>query len=637
MNIAVQVCGLINILVVLVFYLSAKRLKLYKRRIFYYILIISVANISFDIMSVFAIHYKEQLPMVLVNIICKLYLCMLIFQGWSALTYATADAVPKQRHIMTSSILTIAAIIECFEVFKYPIEIFDDGYNVYTFGTSVMLVYIFTAFNIIAIWISTVVFADKIRRRRRYAVRLWMVIWITGMLIQAFHNEILVAGFATSLGMMVVYFILENPEANIDKQFGCLNSIALSEYAGECIMNEEPFSLCNISLENVSVLKGNNKDTDKRMREFIDYLYGFKNVYVFKNLDKNIILGSDDVKRIRKVLEGFINKYRKPNPNGPESRIILLEDAHEFASIEEILRLFAYMKNKRYDNEEGIITVDPANIIDYERHDKMRGEIKKALNEDRVEVFMQPIYNTGKKAFTSAEALVRIRNKDGTLISPGLFIPVAEETGQIIELGQRVFEKTCEFMAGEEAHKLGLEYVEVNLSVVQAEKLTLVDEIMDTVGKYKVEPGRINLEITESAFIQAKERVLDNMNRLKKKGFTFALDDFGKGESNLMYLVEMPFDILKLDMDMTKAFHVNDKAKSAVKTVRYMADEMKLKIVAEGIENKHELEAFLKCDMDYIQGFHFSKPLPMNEFVGFINKYNEDNGIKIVLEDSDNG
>lgn len=623
MNIAVQVCGLINIIVLLIFYLSARRLKLYKRRIFYYILIISVANISFDILSIFAIHFRDQLSIVLVNTVCKLYLCMLIFQSWSALIYATADAMPKHKHIVVSSLFDIAAIIECFEVFKFPIHIFDDGQAVYTFGTSVMLVYIFTAFNISAIWISTYIFSGKIRRRRKNAVRLWMVIWTLGMCIQAYDNEILVAGFATSLGMLVVYFILENPEANIDKQYGCLNSIALSEYAGECILNGEPFSLCNISLENVTELKGNSRDTENKMRGLIDYLYGFGNVYVFKNLDKNIILGSDDVGSIRKALAGYIDMFRRNNPNGAESKLILLEDADEFLSIEEILRFFAYMKRKRNESDDEIITVSPSDIDDYDRQDRMSGEIRRALNEDRVEVFLQPIYNIDRKAFTSAEALVRIRNKDGSLLSPGLFIPVAEETGQIIELGQRVLDKTCEFLASKEATDIGLEYIEVNLSVVQAEKHTLVDEIMNTVRKYRVEPNRINLEITESALIQAKDRVLDNMNRLKKNGFTFALDDFGKGESNLMYLVEMPFDILKIDMDMSKAFHVNDKAKSAVKTVRYMADEMKLKIVVEGIENKDELDAFVSYDMDYIQGFHFSKPLPMTEFVEFVKNYRE--------------
>jgi EAL domain-containing protein (putative c-di-GMP-specific phosphodiesterase class I) len=262
-------------------------------------------------------------------------------------------------------------------------------------------------------------------------------------------------------------------------------------------------------------------------------------------------------------------------------------------------------------------------VEDYESQDEIKKKIKSALKEDRVEVFLQPIYNTVARRFTSAEALVRIRNTDGSLMPPGQFVPVAEVTGQINALGRRVLEKTCEFMAQSEAINLGIEYIEVNLSVVQAEKPALFEEIFKTVRQYKLDPSHINLEITESALINNKDLVIENMKQLKEVGFTFALDDFGKGESNLMYLVEMPFDILKLDMDMTKAFHVNSKAKSAVKTVRYMATAMKLKIVAEGIENQDELDAFLKYNIEYIQGYHFSKPLPMPEFIEFVKKFNQ--------------
>ncbi|MCR5357619.1 MAG: EAL domain-containing protein [Lachnospiraceae bacterium] len=623
MNIAVQVCGLINTIVLLIFYKSARRLELYKRRIFYYILIITVIDIITDILSVFAIHFRGNLSPVLVEISCKLYLCMLIVQVWSALIYTISDIMPKQKHIMVSSVLAILAIIECFLVAKYPIYIFENDGTVFTYGPCVKLLYFFGVVNLCAIWITTFVFDKRILSRRKYAVRLWMGIWLAGMAIQAINNALLVAGFAASLGMMVVYFLLENPEGNIDKQYNCLNSIALSEYAGECILNEDPFVLCNISMDDSMVHKGRNDDTEKRQRELITYLNTFNGINVFKNFDKNIIITSGGRDKVMEAVEGFRKRYMISDPGLADSKVILLEDAHSFTSLEEILRLIDYMKSRRNEDDESIVTVTEKNVEDYEHRDMMRDEIRRALHDDRVEVFLQPIYSTESKRFTSAEALVRIRNKDGGLISPGLFIPVAEETGQINELGRRVLEKTCEFMAGSEAESLGLEYIEVNLSVVQAERMTLFEEIMETVKKYRVEPGRINLEITESALIQAKDAVLNNMNRLKDVGFTFALDDFGKGESNLMYLVEMPFDILKLDMDMTKAFHVNDKAKSAVRTVRYMADDMKLKVVAEGIETREELDAFVEYDIDYIQGYHFSKPLPMPDFVRFIKKSNE--------------
>ena len=492
--------------------------------------------------------------------------------------------------------------------------------------------YIYAAVNISIIWVSSFAFGERVRLRRKQSVRLWMLIWLLGMGIQAYDRSLLVVGFATSLGIMVVFFMLENPEGFVDTQYDCLNSVALSEYVNELIQNDEFFVLCAISLDNASHRQRNNEKEEKRIGKYIEYFDKMNKTHVFRTPDNSIVLVSDNTPDMKYVTDEFLDEFSSPVSGSQDHCIIWIENSFTYASYSEIRKIVRYFRGKRRVDEKQFIHVTREMVEEYHSQDKIKKEIKSALKEDRVEVFLQPIYNTVEKCYTSAEALVRIRNTDGTLMPPGLFIPVAEVTGQINALGRRVLEKTCDFMANSEAISLGIEYIEVNLSVVQAEKLTLFDEVMNTVRYYKVSPKRINLEITESALIHSKDVIIDNMNQLKKVGFTFALDDFGKGESNLMYLVEMPFDILKLDMDMTKAFHVNKKAKSAVKTVRYMAKEMNLKIVAEGIENQNELDAFLKYNIEYIQGYHFSRPLPMPEFIDFVKKYNEEHDIKHCFE-----
>ncbi|HCM92289.1 MAG TPA: hypothetical protein DIS78_06975 [Lachnospiraceae bacterium] len=618
MNISVQLCGLINTVVLLIFYLSAIRLRSYKRRIFLLILFATIANISLDISSIIAIYFKDFLPIVFVNLVCKLYVCMLVTETFIAIIYMLADMLTKDRHKMLSAILAVINIVECFLVMRYPIHIYAEGKAVYTYGTSINMIYAFAAVNISIIWICSFAFEDRIKKRRVYSVRLWMLIWLVGMGVQAINHELLVVGFASSLGIMVVYFMIENPEGFIDKQFSCLNSLALDEYVEESICNSEKFHISEIVLDDVEDLKADTEETRDRIANIIGFMQNYKEIDVFKGLDKNLILVSSSLSSINIAMESFVNIFGKDSGGAGEAYIIFMENAHRYKSLQEIFNIVAYLKACRQDGEDVILKVDDKMVLDYRRRDHIREEINNALKEDRVEVFLQPIYNTAKKMFTSAEALVRIRNTDGTLLPPGLFVSVAEETGQITELGKRVLEKTCGFLGTGEATALGIEYIEVNLSVVQAEKPNLFNEIIDTVGKYRIKPSQINLEITESALIRNKDVVINNMNQLKKVGFTFALDDFGKGESNLMYLVEMPFDILKLDMDMTKAFHVNDKAKSAVKTVRYMADDMKLKIVAEGIESIEEFNDIMVYNMDYIQGYYFSKALPMHEFIDFI-------------------
>lgn len=154
--------------------------------------------------------------------------------------------------------------------------------------------------------------------------------------------------------------------------------------------------------------------------------------------------------------------------------------------------------------------------------------------------------------------------------------------------------------------------------MVQCEQKDLAGRLIRIVKQYGINPEQINLEITESASIRARNTLLKNMKILTEYGFTFSLDDFGKGESNLMYIVEMPVSIVKLDYDMSKAFFTSTKAKHVVSAVVGMAHEMNLKLVAEGIETKEEADGMHKEMIDYIQGYYYSKPLPMQEALTFL-------------------
>jgi EAL domain-containing protein (putative c-di-GMP-specific phosphodiesterase class I) len=139
--------------------------------------------------------------------------------------------------------------------------------------------------------------------------------------------------------------------------------------------------------------------------------------------------------------------------------------------------------------------------------------------------------------------------------------------------------------------------------------------------QYGVKPSMINLEVTESASIRSRNVLMQNMNRLIKYGVAFSLDDFGNGESNLNYIVEMPVEIVKFDRDMTKSYFENAKGKLVMETATRMILDLGLKIVSEGVETEEQLEAMKKLGVQYIQGYYFSKPLPQDEFVSFVKGY----------------
>ena len=192
----------------------------------------------------------------------------------------------------------------------------------------------------------------------------------------------------------------------------------------------------------------------------------------------------------------------------------------------------------------------------------------------------------------------------------------------IIRLGEIVFEKVCSFVKKNRLRQYGIQYVEVNLSVLQCADERLSEKFINIMEKYKVSPDMINLEITETASMRAKRILLDNMKNLMNYGVNFSLDDFGTGESNLNYIVDMPVSIVKFDKGMTDAYFRNGRASYVMDAAIRMIQGMHLKIVSEGVETEKQFEVMKDLGINYIQGYYFSKPLPELEFLQFIEEKN---------------
>lgn len=362
---------------------------------------------------------------------------------------------------------------------------------------------------------------------------------------------------------------------------------------------------------------GNNDFAEIAFKETMSMTSANKELFVFRNVN-DIIIISENVEALRKISYELVNKIDSLGEFRSENAAVLVEHGENFSQMGELFQFLAFVNNSYAETSDKIYIADENAINKYRERSLIEQEISDALAQDRVEVYLQPIYSNNAHKFTSAEALVRIRKTDGSLLSPGLFIPIAENSGQIVRIGERVFEKVCDFLKNTPAVSLGIHYVEVNLSVIQCEMNDLADRLISIIEKYGIDPSLINLEITETASVTSRNVLLKNMEKLIDYGFTFSLDDFGKGQSNLMYVVEMPVSIIKLDYDMSKAFFSSPKAKQVVRAVVSMAHGMNLKLVAEGIETEEEIDGMNQESIDYIQGYYYSKPLPMPEFLSFI-------------------
>ncbi len=243
--------------------------------------------------------------------------------------------------------------------------------------------------------------------------------------------------------------------------------------------------------------------------------------------------------------------------------------------------------------------------------------IDRALANHYFSVFYQPIYDTKTGKFSSAEALLRLRDPKYGYISPQLFIPLAEKSGAIHAIGSFVLEEVVKFIASDDFKQLGVDYIEINLSVMQCLRSNLADDIIDLTRKYKVPPSKINLEITETASGYSQSKLNTNITKLTENGFTVSLDDFGTGYSNLMRIAQLPLNIVKLD----RAFVLMEESGGnhiIIKNLIRMLKDMNLRVLVEGIETEEMVESFTQMGVDEIQGFYYSRPLTKSAYLRFL-------------------
>jgi EAL domain-containing protein (putative c-di-GMP-specific phosphodiesterase class I) len=257
--------------------------------------------------------------------------------------------------------------------------------------------------------------------------------------------------------------------------------------------------------------------------------------------------------------------------------------------------------------------------LDKIKQDKaMEKAIKLAIDRDELMVYYQPIFSVKKNVYNSAEALVRIHDEELGWISPEEFIPIAEKNGLIIEMGERILTKVCRFIRDFHLSETTVEYIEVNISPVQLNQLGFADRVKHILEEYDVNPEQINIEITETATINAGAMVNDNISSLLDYGISFSLDDYGSGNANISYINHMPFKIIKIDKFIIWDSFKNEKAGITLEYTIGMLNALNLYIVAEGIETEEMQQCLEKFGCHYMQGWYYSKAIPEQEFAALV-------------------
>ncbi|HMK43245.1 MAG TPA: EAL domain-containing protein, partial [Dissulfurispiraceae bacterium] len=245
------------------------------------------------------------------------------------------------------------------------------------------------------------------------------------------------------------------------------------------------------------------------------------------------------------------------------------------------------------------------------RHITLENNLRKALQKDEFSLHYQPIYSTNDtRRVIGVEALLRWKYADPEMSRPSVFIPVAEESGLILPIGEWVLRQACKQNKVWQDAGLDPVIISVNLSSRQFDQPDLLNVVSRALNTAGLSPQYLELEITESAIMRNPEDAIKMLHGLKALGVRIAIDDFGTGYSSLAYLRRIPLDYLKIDRSFVANIELNRSDETIIRAITAMAHSLDLKVIAEGVENEDQLRFLQGCKCEAVQGFFFSRPVP---------------------------
>ena len=257
---------------------------------------------------------------------------------------------------------------------------------------------------------------------------------------------------------------------------------------------------------------------------------------------------------------------------------------------------------------------------DSRRKISLERDLRAAFYSRKLELRYQPQFDAHTGDISGAEALLRWEHPEEGIISPDEFIPMAEASGLIIELGAWVIEQACRDLCEVVDSGFHPGPMSINVSARQLRESSFAEQVMEPIRRFGIHPGYLQLEVTETTVAQNRDTAIRILETLRAEGVRIAIDDFGTGYSSLSYLQQMPFDVIKIDKSFIQQIGDGTTSDNICRTIIRMAEELGKKSIAEGVENDEQVEFLKKNGCDSIQGFFYSEALSQDEFLKFVGK-----------------
>lgn len=633
-NIHYDICAIIVHVFALFFVVYKKEIRRVQNKVYLTILVTGLVTTIFDLLSAITNSYMTESKVILGTLFNYGYLFLhnimpILFCIYIVVVSGSYMNKTKVFYINLFIPTVITIILFILNPFNNGIFYYNDKLE-YCHGSLMIWLYVIAAFYMALCVFLIIRNSSLLSKGKKRAMIILLAGTVISIGIQSVYASLLIEMFIQGLAYLGILFTIENEDELRNGITGIYNRKGFISENIIRIKNNIKYTVITVKLTNLkyySSLVG-IMSTNELLKDIAMWLdTQVPNcAYDCDNGSFSVVLNKYTKEDVEKTIDLFKEKLSEDwifndMKLALNSNIYIINIPEDVDTIERLMGIVDSEYESESDNKVTLIRGEKLNMFQRER--KIQEEIQKALINREFKVLYQPIWDKESDTIHSAEALVRMPIGELGFISPEEFIPISEKTGDIIEIGEFVFEEVCKMFSEHNVKQYGVEFIEVNLSTVQCMQRNLAKRFKEILDKYNVSASSINLEITESAAANSPEIFINTMSELKNLGFTFSMDDYGTGYSNLSHMYDTDFDIIKLDKSILWNSYKSKKADIILQNTVKMIKEMEHNIVIEGVETEEQKEYVSRLGCDYCQGYYFSKPVAKEEFIEYCKKYNK--------------
>ena len=525
----------------------------------------------------------------------------------------------------------VSLLITFFKPFVFFID--TDNGDVYTRGPGLYLLYFCTAvyilFSIGFIWKYRKVYQTEMVIGLYF---MYPVVIVTSV-VEFFYPSSTVEMFGLAVCILFIYFNIQRPNENVHTITGFGNDGAFQTACRQALLTRRQTTVLCLNLFNYGKVRDTigldlnyellSENARAMMRMTKEHHLSADYFYLGSGRFR-VILHTSHVEQVNQLGQAYLEYYAQDFDAGGHKvryllRAMIVRFPGDVQTIDELMVLSEQLE-KTSEGEGIILTGEMIQTRDFQIAVVLDSLIADALENNRFEVYYQPIWSLEEKKFVGCEALLRLNTKEFGFINPETVVRAAEQSGAIYSIGEFVLRQTCRFILENHFERFGLRFVDVNLSSLQVSGPDMAQRITRIVDEIGLPHGMLVLEITESAFSSDNQMMLENVERLRKEGFGVSLDDFGSGYSNLSRMVRLPLTTVKLDKSLTGGREGISKAldEDVLKHIQGLIRAIHCKTVVEGVETVEQSDLFESLGCEYIQGFFYSRPLCSESFLSLM-------------------